>query len=64
MHKSSVRFGKKKLEVRFDSGSAKNSWFGRFLLPHNVFHNTSLITGQRSISIYDTTSDFFLILRM
>ena len=33
MHKSSVRFGKKKLEVRFGSGSAKNSWFGRFLDP-------------------------------
>ena len=54
----------KKSEVRFGSGSAKNSWFGRFLLPHNVSHNTSLITGQRNISIYDTTSDFFLILRM
>ena len=32
MHKSSVWFGKKKLEVRFGSGSAKNSWFGRFLV--------------------------------
>ena len=34
MHKSSVRFGfgKKKSEVQFGSGSAKNSWFGRFLL--------------------------------
>ena len=27
----SVRFGKKKSEVWFDSGSAKNSWLGRFL---------------------------------
>ena len=64
MHKSSVRFGKKKSEVRFGSGSAKNSWFGRFLLPYNVSHNTSLMIGQRNISINDTTSDFFLILRM
>ena len=32
MHKSSVRFGKNKSEVRFGSGSAKNSWFGRFLV--------------------------------
>ena len=36
MHKSSVRFRfgsvrKKNSEVRFGSGSAKNSWFGRFL---------------------------------
>ena len=54
----------KKSEVRFGSGSAKNSWFGRFLLPYNVSHNTSLMIGQRNISINDTTSDFFLILRM
>ena len=33
MHKSLVRFGlAKKSEVRLGSGSAKNSWFGRFLI--------------------------------
>ena len=33
MDKSSVRFGSaKKSEVQFGSGSAKNSWFGRFLI--------------------------------
>ena len=36
MHKSSVRFGKKESEVRFGSGSAKNSWFGRFLCSINL----------------------------
>ena len=30
MHKSSVQFGKK--NRRFGSGSAKNSWFSRFLV--------------------------------
>ena len=39
MHKSLVRFGsvrQKKSEVRFGSGSAKNSWFGRFLIDTDI----------------------------
>ena len=53
MHKSSVRFRfgsvrQKKLEVRFGSGSAKNSWFGRILVQNlrnrQKFKNLSIQT--------------------
>ena len=49
----SVRFGKQKSEVQFGSDSAKNSWFGRFLIHRYIIYTGTLYTQVHYIHRYN-----------